>query len=318
MSKMAARSVSVISPFYNEKEALQELATRISRQLDATGRDYEIILVDDGSDDGGGELTRQLAESNQRVRVIRFLRNFGKAAALMAGIKHASGDIVITMDADLQDDPAELPRFLEAIADGADVVSGWKRVRHDPFHKTLPSRVFNAITSWVFHIELHDINCGFKAYTRRAAQHLDVYGELHRFTPALLHGAGFKCTEIEVKHHPRRHGVSKYGARRLIKGLLDLVTVLLITRYKARPLHFFSIIGLPLLALGGVFITYLTILWFMGLGPIGNRPLLLIGILLMLTGVQLTVTGLIAELILSRTITDRDRYVIGEAIGFDD
>ncbi|WP_343080812.1 glycosyltransferase family 2 protein [Ostreiculturibacter nitratireducens] len=309
-------SVSVVVPFMDEVETIETLWSRLAKVLAGMGLQYEIILVDDGSLDGGGEIAIGLSErAPETTRTIRFTRNFGKAAAISAGLAEARGEVILTMDADLQDDPAEIPRFVEAIEAGFDVVSGWKRMRHDPLRKTLPSKVFNAMTARVFRIDIHDINCGFKAYTRRAAERLNLYGELHRFTPALLHAAGFRVSEIPVTHHPRRHGQSKYGTRRLVKGFLDLATVMLVTRYQSRPLHFFAMIGLPLLLLGGLFITYLTVLWFLGLGPIGNRPLLLIGILFVVTGMQLLGTGLIAELIHANRLEESDKYVTAETAG---
>lgn len=276
---------------------------------------HEIILVDDGSDDGGELIAEALAELDPRVRVIRFTRNFGKAAALSAGFAEARGDVIVTMDADLQDDPKEIGRFLDKLGEGYDLVSGWKQTRHDPMGKTLPSKLFNRMTARLFEVDLHDINCGFKAYTRRAARHLNLYGELHRFTPALLHAAGYRVAEIAVDHHPRMHGQSKYGSRRMVKGLLDIVTVKLKTRYQSRPLHFFGMIGLPLLLLGLAFISYLSALWVLDMGPIGNRPLLLIGILFVVTGTQVLGVGLVAELLQSTGLREKDKYVIDQRFG---
>ncbi|MBD3679072.1 MAG: glycosyltransferase family 2 protein [Rhodobacteraceae bacterium] len=310
--------ISVVVPFLDETATLEPLTTQLAEVLGATGREYEIILVDDGSRDGGGEVAEELAAKDSHLRVIRFTRNFGKAAALSAGMGKARGAVIITMDADLQDDPKEIPRFLEAIEAGNDVVSGWKKDRKDPLGKTLPSKVFNRMTARMFDIDIHDINCGFKAYTARAVAQLNLYGELHRFTPALLHAAGFRVTEIAVTHHPREHGHSKYGSRRMVKGFLDLVTVKLVTRYQSRPLHFFGMIGLPLVLIGGLFITYLTALWFLDMGPIGDRPLLLIGILFVITGVQFLGIGLIAELIHASRLRESDKYVVSETRGFDE
>lgn len=309
------RSVSIVVPFLNEAETLEPLHARITEAMAALSPAHEIILVDDGSDDGGELVAEALADIDPRVRVIRFTRNFGKAAALSAGFAEARGDVVITMDADLQDDPKEIGRFLDKLAEGYDVVSGWKQTRHDPVGKTLPSKVFNRATAWLFDVDLHDINCGFKAYTRRAARHLNLYGELHRFTPALLHAAGYRVAEIAVEHHPRAHGVSKYGSRRLVKGLLDIVTVKLKTRYQSRPLHFFAMLGLPLFLIGMAMISYLTALWFLDLGPIGNRPLLLIGILFVVTGTQVLGVGLVAELLQAAGLRESDKYVIDQRFG---
>ncbi|RYH11013.1 glycosyltransferase [Tropicimonas sp. IMCC6043] len=302
--------VSIVIPFLNERDTLAELARRIATVFAELGRPFEIVFVDDGSTDDGAEIAAKLSADDPRVRLIRFTRNFGKAAALSAGFGAARGDIVMTMDADLQDDPEEIPRFIEMLEAGNDFVSGWKQKRNDPASKTLPSRIFNRMTSWMFDIEIHDINCGFKAYTRRAAGHLNLYGEMHRFTPALLHAAGYSGTEIVVKHNPREFGVSKYGTMRMIKGFLDMFTVKMMTSYSGRPLHFFAMIGLPLFLLGGLFIAYLTALWFLDMGPIGNRPLLLIGILLVVTGTQIVSVGFVAELMRNSSMREGDKYVV--------
>ncbi|MCJ2178607.1 glycosyltransferase family 2 protein [Novosphingobium album (ex Hu et al. 2023)] len=302
--------ISVVIPFLNEAETLEQLHTEITSVLSSLKKTYEIILVNDGSTDIGSDVAESIAEKDSKVVLISFRRNFGKAAALSAGFQIASGKIVITMDADLQDNPKEIPHFLEAIENGADLVSGWKQVRNDPLDKTLPSKVFNLITSRTLGISIHDINCGFKAYRHETLQHLHLYGELHRFTPALLSASGFEVTEIKVEHRPRAFGKSKYGWNRFIKGLLDLMTVLLQTRYGARPLHFFALIGLPLFILGFCSVMYLISLWFLGMGPIGNRPLLQIGILLIVTGVQFLGTGLIAELVRGARITEKDKYAV--------
>ncbi|WP_239058344.1 glycosyltransferase family 2 protein [Aliiroseovarius sp. PrR006] len=307
-------SVSIVVPFLDEASTLETLCSRIQAVMETLGRDWELIFVDDGSTDGGGEIAADLARRVPQVKLVRFTRNFGKASALSAGIAQAQGDIIVTMDADLQDDPTEIPRFLERLAENYDVVSGWKQTRHDPLGKTLPSRVFNRMTARMFDIDIHDINCGFKAYTRRAAKRLNLYGELHRFTPALLHAVGFNCTEIVVQHHAREHGQSKYGVTRMIKGFLDLSTVKLLTRYQSRPLHFFAMIGLPLLLIGLGFIAYLTALWLLGMGPIGTRPLLFIGILFTVTGTQILGVGLVAELLQASGLRERDKYVIDEIV----
>lgn len=309
------RSVSFVVPFLDERETLEELHARISEAMADDDRTWELLFVDDGSTDGSTEVAAELARREENVVLIRFTRNFGKAAALAAGMSKATGDAIITMDADLQDDPCEIPRFLEELETGSDVVSGWKETRHDPIGKTLPSRFFNLMTARLFDIDLHDINCGFKAYSRRAAKHLNLYGELHRFTPALLHASGYRVTEIPVRHHARQHGVSKYGSKRMVKGFLDLATVKLVTRYQSRPLHFFAMLGLPLMFLGGLMITYLSVLWLLGLGPIGDRPLLLIGILFVVTGTQVVGVGLVAELIQASNLRERDKYVIDRIEG---
>lgn len=304
--------VSVVVPFLNEQDTLETLNTRIAEAFVSIDKTYEIIFVDDGSTDDGAEIVERLSETDSHVRVVRFTRNFGKAAAISAGIREARGSVVVTMDADLQDDPTEIPNFLEKLSEGNDYVSGWKQNRDDPLGKTLPSKVFNWMTSKMFSIEIHDINCGFKAYTRRAADHLNLYGDMHRFTPAILHAAGYHGTEIPVRHVAREFGVSKYGSKRIIKGFLDMFTVKMTTTYNARPLHFFAMIGLPLCLLGTLFIAYLSVLWFLNMGPIGDRPLLLIAILLIVTGTQVLSIGFVAELLQSSKISESQKYVIDQ------
>ncbi|WP_354504716.1 glycosyltransferase family 2 protein [Limibacillus sp. MBR-115] len=310
------RSISIVIPFMDEEGSLEALIVAIKAALLDYDFNYEILLVDDGSRDRGPEIAKRLAEEEAQVRLIRFTRNFGKAAALMAGFKEASGEYIVTMDADLQDDPKEIPRLLDKLDEGYDIVSGWKKDRQDPIGKRLPSKVFNFVVARAFGLELHDMNCGLKIYRRDAAAHLRIYGELHRFTPAMLYALGFRVAELPVTHHPRLQGKSKYGTARLAKGLLDLVTVILLTRYRARPLHLFGLIGLPLGFIGFLILFYLTVLWFAGLGPIGDRPLLFFGILLILTGTQLLGTGLIAELVLASENNASERYLVADRVGF--
>jgi glycosyltransferase involved in cell wall biosynthesis len=308
------RVVSVVIPFFNERDTLNMLVERLTNVLTALDETFEIVLVDDGSTDGSGAVGAELARRCPPVRLVTLRRNFGKAAALSAGLSAAQGDVIVTMDADLQDIPEELPNFLAQIDAGFDVVSGWKRMRHDPLSKTLPSKIFNFVLSRAFSLRLHDFNCGFKAYTREAGEHLRrrLYGDLHRFTPALLHSAGFRITELPVRHEPRRFGHSKFGSGRLVRGLLDLLTVLLLTRYRSRPLHFFGAIGLGLGMLGAAGLVYLTALWFLGLGPIGDRPLLLFSILSTLAGLQFIGVGLIGEMIVVTKGREDAPYVLDE------
>lgn len=313
-----ASSISVIIPFLDEKDTLEKLVDDTAAVLTKTNREFEIILVDDGSSDGTTQLATELASSHPKVKLISFSRNFGKAAALSAGFANAVGDIFITMDADYQDDPKEIPRFLEMTERGFDVVSGWKKIRNDPVSKTLPSKVFNYLTAKFFKIDIHDINCGFKAYSRRSAESLNLYGDHHRFTPALLHARGYKVGELDVQHHQREFGRSKYGGKRFIKGILDIITVKLVTQFNSRPLHFFALVGLPIFFLGILIISYLSALWLLGLGPIGDRPLLLIGVLLVITGTQMVGTGLLGELFQSSSLKESDKYVIDNTVGFDD
>ena len=310
-----APKLSLVVPFFDENESLDPLYHEIVAACDALGQSFELIFVDDGSRDDGAATVAGLVAADERVRLIRFRRNFGKSAALSAGFGAARGQIAISLDADLQDDPAEIGRFLAALEQGADVVSGWKRVRNDPIDKTLPSKLFNTAVNRAFGLSIHDHNCGFKAYRAEALAELNLYGELHRFVPALLHARGFRIAEVPVEHRARRFGKSKFGAKRLIKGALDLLTVWLTTRYGARPLHMFGGIGLALGLAGGAILGYLSLLWVLGLGPIGDRPLLMLGMLLVLFGGQLVGVGLLGELILARTIGERDKYAIREILG---
>lgn len=302
--------ISIVIPVYNEVESLNELYERLSIVLSEINRTFEIIFINDGSTDGGAAALNQIAEDNSSVGVVHLRRNFGKAAALDAGFREARGEIVITMDADLQDEPAEIPRFLQKLDEGFDVVSGWKQLRHDPLSKTLPSKLFNWVVSRVSGLKLHDFNCGFKAYRRQALENLRVYGELHRYLPAILFWQGFQITEIPVQHHSRRFGKSKYGAARLLKGFFDLLTVVLNTRYRSRPLHLFGLAGAILIILGIGCLSYLSVLWMLGEGPIGNRPLLFLGLLLVMVGVQLVSTGLLGELIKRSQYPEAHDYVI--------
>jgi len=293
---MAAR-LSVVVPLYNQQDSLETLVQGILQACAPLGLPCEIIAVDDGSTDNSLEVLKKLRSRDPRLRIISFRRNFGKADALDAGFRAAQGDVILTMDADLQDDPKEIPRFVECLEQGWDLVSGWKKKRHDPLNKTLPSKVFNAVTSRVSGVRLHDFNCGFKCYRREVTEALQVYGELHRFLPAIAHMKGFRVTEMEVLHHARPFGHSKYGARRLVSGMLDLMTVVVTTRYFKKPLHFFGAPGLLFGALGALINLWLTWQKVIGGQALSNRPLLFLGILLMIVGLQLVSLGLIGEMI---------------------
>jgi glycosyltransferase involved in cell wall biosynthesis len=307
--------ISVVVPLFNEAESLPTLHAEIARVFAAGGIDeLEILFVDDGSRDGSWGAVRKLAGTDPRVRGIRFRRNFGKAAALTAGFQAARGEVVFTLDADLQDDPAEIPRFLERRGQGFDVVNGWKRTRHDPWHKVGPSRVFNWMVSHLTGCHLHDHNCGFKLYRREVLDEVGIYGELHRFVPVLAHARGFRVSEIEVHHRARRFGRSKYGVARFIKGLLDLLTVQFLSRFSQRPLHVLGATGLGLLLLGGLGLTYLALLWVAGYGPIGTRPLLVYSAALLGVGTQLICLGILAELITAYNIRAEDTYSIAERL----
>lgn len=305
--------ISVLVPVLDEAESVQELARRIADVLGRLGRSFEIVFVDDGSSDGTPRQVREAHERDPRVKLVRLRRNFGKAAALCAGFDHCTGSIIITMDGDLQDDPEEIPRFLAKLEDeDLDLVSGWKRRRQDPASKRLPSRLFNWVTRQLAQVDLHDFNCGFKVYRREVLETVPIYGELHRYIPVLASRRGFLVGEIQVQHHPRLHGRSKYGWDRLYKGLLDLITVLFITRYTRRPLHLFGTLGLGFF-IGGVAIdAWLAYLWVFHHEDLSNRPLLLFGNLLILLGIMVLTTGLIGEMITFKNFRRRDSYSIKE------
>lgn len=273
--------------------------------------DLEILFVDDGSSDGTWEVIGSLASADSRVRGIRFRRNFGKAAALGAAFKRATGDTIVTLDADLQDDPSEVPRMLERLDSGLDAVTGWKRRRHDPWHKVWPSRLFNLVVSRVTQVRLHDHNCGFKAYRSEVVKELRLYGELHRFIPVLAHSRGFRVGELEINHRPRLHGRSKYGARRFVRGLLDLLTVTFLTGFGQRPLHLLGGVGLVAFLLGFVGMAYLAVERALG-AHIGGRPLLTYSLMSLLLGTQLVALGIIAELLIAQGTREEDRYSIAQ------
>ncbi len=304
--------VSIVVPVKDEQDTIREMVAEVEASfagIDAgTAKLEEIVFVDDGSRDGSWAEIASLSESSPRIKGIRLRRNFGKAAALQAGLRQASGSVVVTMDGDLQDDPAEIPRFLEQIRQGSDVVSGWKKVRHDPLGKRLPSKIFNKVTALVSGVRLNDFNCGFKAYRREVFEDIDLYGELHRFIPALAHAMGFSVSELVVRHRPRKFGKSKYGVGRLLKGFLDLLTVVTITRFSFRPGHLFGTLGVVVGMTGGLIFLYLCMLWLRG-EPIGTRPILVVSTLLMTVGLQFLLFGMVAELIVAtRQRHDSDRH----------
>ncbi|MFN0055885.1 MAG: glycosyltransferase family 2 protein [Planctomycetales bacterium] len=320
--RLPPRMLTIIIPVFNEAESLAELQSQIDRVRTEHRLELEMVFVDDGSADASWSVICQLAARDPSVRGVRFRRNFGKAAALSAGIQGAQGDVLFMMDADLQDDPAEIPRFLERLAQGCDVVNGWKRRRLDPWHKVYPSRVFNWMVSRLTGLALHDHNCGLKCFRREVAAEIRLYGELHRFIPVLAHARGFQVTELEVHHRPRVHGHSKYGVRRFLRGFLDLLTVKFLTGFDRRPQHLLGALGLLFLGLGGVGLTFLAIVWLLThlpphleLAPIGNRPLLSYSIAALLLGGQLLSMGFLAELIVAYTGRDCDTYSIRERTG---
>jgi glycosyltransferase involved in cell wall biosynthesis len=291
--------LSIVVPVLDESGSIAELHAQLGRALAGTGRTAEIIFVDDGSTDGTAAILDSLAQQDPRIAVVHFRRNYGKAAALDCAFRLAQGAIVITLDGDLQDDPAEIPKFLAALTEGYDVVSGWKRARRDPLDKTLPSLVFNWFGRRISGLPLHDFNCGFKAYRREALSELRLYGELHRYIPILLHWEGFRVGEIAVVHRPRRTGRSKFGARRLLTGAFDLLTVLLTTRFRSRPLHFFGFAAIGLGAFGGTGLAVLFLLSVLHIDRLHPRPMLYVSILCIMTAVTLVVAGLLGELIKS-------------------
>lgn len=305
--------IAVVIPVCDEKESLTELHEKLTAAMAAIGRPYEVIFVDDGSADDSARVCREIASADRRVTAVELRRNFGKAVALQIGFQLARGAIIITMDGDLQDDPLEIPHLLAAL-EGADVVSGWKQERQDPLDKTLPSRFFNWVTATLTRVPLRDFNCGFKAYRREVVQSLDLYGELHRYIPVLAYAKGFRVAEVPVHHLPRLHGRSKYGRERLLRGAFDLMTVLLLSVYRYRPLHLFGLVGLASSAAGVLIDLYLSVLWFLGGGPIGNRPLLTLGSLLIILGIQILMFGLLAEMITAATYRRGDVMALIRAI----
>lgn len=293
-TRIILMKLSFVIPVYNERDSLETLIAGIVQYADP--HTLQVLFVDDGSTDGSAAVLDSLKDIHPFVEVIRFRGNRGKSAALAAGFARATGDVVFTMDADLQDDPKEIPRFLERIEGPCDVVCGWKQHRHDPLDKTLPSRIYNSMVAWIFGVELHDINCGFKAYRREVVQTIPMYGELHRLTPVLALQEGFRIAEIPVEHHPRKFGVSKYGFERFIRGASDVLSVWYLTRFRYAPGHFFTGIGFGFLGLTALFS------FWMFLADLLNRPAsMLIGLLLMLGaglgGVILVAAGLLAELV---------------------
>ncbi len=303
---VARPTITAVVPVYNECGTLEQLHAELSAQLEQAASMHEIIFVDDGSRDGSAAVLDRLAQTDSRTRVLRFRNNRGKAEALNVGFGAARGDIVVTLDADLQDRPSELPRLLEAL-DGYDMVSGWKQFRNDPVGKTLPSKFFNWVTRRASGLDLHDFNCGFKAYRAEVVQELDLYGEMHRFIPVLAASRGFRVREIPVEHAPRVWGRSKYGFSRLFKGAYDLLTVVLLTRYETRPMHFFGTIGLFLGAIGFILLGYMSYLRLVLDQSIGTRPLFFLGVVLLLAGLQLAIAGLVGELVVRRTRGPRGR-----------
>ncbi|HYH67647.1 MAG TPA: glycosyltransferase family 2 protein [Urbifossiella sp.] len=314
--------LTLVVPVLNERESLGPLHAEIAEVAATLDRPVEIVFVDDGSTDGSWGIILKLAETDPRVRGVRFRRNFGKAAALAAGFKAARGTEIVTLDADLQDDPHEIPRFLKALRD-KDVISGWKQVRHDPWHKVFPSRVFNAMVSRLTGVPLHDHNCGMKAYRREVFNEVRLYGELHRFIPVLAFARGFTVGELVIQHRPRKYGYSKYGFHRFAKGFLDLVTVKFLTGFGHRPQHLLGNFGLFPIAVGlfGMFLLALNAVvrvasdYQLGASNVTQTVVAIISVGLLLFGAQLVIAGLLAELIVDRGPEDLDPYCVAETLG---
>jgi glycosyltransferase involved in cell wall biosynthesis len=301
--------ISVVVPVHNEERSVALLIDELDSALQPLETLWEAVFVDDGSTDGSYAALTRLHAARDNVTVVRLRRNFGKAAALAAGFAQARGDVIVTIDGDLQDDPAEIPRLLVKLEEGFDLVSGWKSRRRDPLPRRALSRLFNIVAGWVSGVRLHDINCGLKAYRADVVHGLRLYGELHRFIPVLAHHRGYRIAELPVNHRPREHGRSRYGLERYLRGFLDLLTVSFIGRYRHRPLHLFGGLGLALSMAGTGILVYLTVVKAMG-HAIGGRPLLILGVLLIVVGIQVFSLGLITELITSHheeRVSERER-----------
>jgi len=302
---MSDPNISIVVPVLNESESLPHLHEELTESLGDVGRSYEIIFVDDGSTDGSVDIVKNIVAGDPRVILVELRRRFGKATALQAGFEICKGDIVFTLDADLQDDPKEIPRFIEMIEDDYDLVSGWKEDRKDPLAKTIPSKFFNFVTSWMSGLKLRDFNCGFKAYRKEVIQDLNVYGELYRYIPVVVHAKGFRVGEIAVSHRARQFGDSKYGLERFLRGPLDLATIMFLISFQKRPLHLFGPVGLFVGSVGFLINAYLAVLWIQGIG-IGDRPLLMLGTLMIIVGIQILIFGLLGEMIAAASYRSSD------------
>jgi len=312
--------LSVVIPAYNEEENVPILYEKLKKVLDGLGQDYEIIFVDDGSTDGTYQRLKQLAEKDSQLKIIRFKRNYGQTAAMSAGFEHAKGDVIITLDADLQNDPEDIPLLLEKLEEGYHVVSGWRKDRKDPFlSRKLPSMIANWLISKITGVHLHDYGCTLKAYRAEVVKDLELFGDMHRFLPALTKRRGAKITEVVVRHHPRMFGRSKYGIGRTVRVLLDIMLVKFLNEYINKPLYMFGSVGFLLLGLGLFSLFYLIFLKLFLEEPIGRRPLLILSVLLILAGIQLISTGLLAELLVRIYYRTKDTkpYVIQEKINLE-
>jgi glycosyltransferase involved in cell wall biosynthesis len=290
------KKLSIVVPLYNEEESVFPLSNEIKKVLNPTGMPWEIIFVDDGSSDLSLKNIKDICKNDRRFKYVSFRKNYGKSAALQFGFKYVTGDVVVTMDADLQDDPKEIPNLLKKLDEGYDLCSGWKKKRRDPFIKKISSRFFNFVTRIFSGIKIHDFNCGLKAYRKVVVENLYVHGELHRYMPVLAKWQGFTVTELPVQHHPRRYGKTKFGISRFFKGFVDLITVIFSTRYTKRPLHFFGFFGAVAMVFGIFVLGYLSVLWIQG-HQLSNRPMLFLGMLLIIVGVQFFAVGLLGEML---------------------
>lgn len=319
---MSNKNLSIVVPVYNERQSLDELYRQIQEVIGSEGYNAELLLIDDGSDDGSWSAIQSIAQRNSRVRGVRLRRNFGKAAALSAAFERAQGEYVITLDADLQDDPREIPRLLAALENGLDVVSGWKKERNDPWHKVIPSRIFNALVCRLTGVQLHDHNCGLKAYHRDVLSEIHLYGEMHRFIPVLAAARGFRVGELIVQHRPRQHGRSKYGIERFVKGLLDLMTVYFLTGFGNRPQHLLGSVGLASFLSGFTGLMVLSVWWCLSrLVPdmtvvhLHQKAIFYFCILAVLLGIQLISIGFLAELVTAILRPVRSPYSVAQDTG---
>lgn len=294
--KTTFKKLSIVVPLFNEEESLNLLTAEIKKGVKPLQIDFEVIFVDDGSTDNSLKVIRDITRQDKKFKYISFQKNYGKAAALQLGFKNATGDVIVTMDADLQDDPNEIPNLLKKLDEGYDLVSGWKKKRHDPFIKNQSSKFFNFITRIFSGIKIHDFNCGLKAYKRVVVDNIKVYGELHRYMPVLAKWQGFTIAEVPVKHQQRLYGKTKYGISRFFKGFVDLVTVIFTTRYVKRPMHLFGFLGAFSFLIGFVVNGILSYEWLFSNKPLSNRPMLFLGMLLIIVGVQFFSVGLLGEL----------------------
>jgi glycosyltransferase involved in cell wall biosynthesis len=307
-SRFSFKKISIVVPLLNEEESINPLANEIRKVMRPLNIGYEVIFIDDGSRDKSLKNIKDIVRQDKRFKYLSFQKNYGKSAALQVGFRNATGDVVITMDADLQDDPNEIPNLLRKLQDGYDLVSGWKKVRHDPFIKKHSSRFFNYITRLLSGIKIHDFNCGLKAYRKEVTDTLKVYGELHRYLPVLAKWNGFTVSEVAVKHHPRRYGKTKFGISRFFKGFIDLITIMFSTRYIKRPMHFFGFFGAISFFVGLIVNGYLTYLWASG-QPLSNRPMLFLGMLLIIVGIQFFSVGLLGEMVVHNSLDEKE-YII--------